>query len=751
MNTLEPPRTNVRRLMSLSVLVTLALLTGCAAAEAEMATRSLTPATVENSRADAAVTFDLKPLAGRPVLRAELRLRAEGDVTVPGLEPAAPWFDAFDATGAAGRAAKATPPTLKLTVRGFDKVEPDSVRLDVAVRAAPSTVPPQVKGVAAFHRAGQTFITFREIDDRSAEPAPKWSVLKARLDAMDAAKRVRYLVFRHDRPITAATLPEAERLARVRPMSGYNARGRSVDELICTVRRQAVGDALLARKLARSGYFKRYTPDHPNMGQVAVERFAVRDGERLPPRTGLYVHHPAKPGKAYYAVVSCVDGVANTRDLDAANSTSKPLAETVGPGVPVRQGKADVTVFFDVPGERFRYVQWAGPSLTHRPSEYYNWGVFVPRDYGKAGLRRLSVFFHDGNQRYLKPPWPHRQDQVLLSPHDAPFASFGYGHNDALGTLTPLRKGTVRPFFARRVDAVVAWAMEHFEADAGRVSCGGRGYWGGTAALQYGLRRPGRIGYVMAESSPDPDPKSTPDTYVRYPWRKGRPRPTGRGQIDRVWGRPEWKLPCESGKSIWEEADLPAFVRASEKAVPYLSLGSGSMSVTWKQQTDLMKAYKESRNGFLSRFYWGGTGMVPLPKGRFEPRADRPLLACWPLGFHPKPDFFEKYFFPGKRGYSGGSRLNDRIRWGSEDVVDTAERLEMTIWSDRSMTYAGTAVAETTVRNARKFRPAPGETLTWKAGKQGGEIRVGKDGLIIIPKLAFTGTPTRLVITRGKE
>ena len=143
------------------------------------------------------------------------------------------------------------------------------------------------------------------------------------------------------------------------------------------------------------------------------------------------MHSAKKASKAYYAVTVAVDGREDPATLEAL---AIPVAETVGPGEPVLQGEANVTVFYDYPGRRYRYVQWAAPPLTNQPGEYYNWGVFVPAGYAEAKIKRLSVFFHDARQRYLKPPWPHRQDTVLISPHDAPFAGYGYGYNDALGT-----------------------------------------------------------------------------------------------------------------------------------------------------------------------------------------------------------------------------------------------------------------------------------------------------------------------------
>jgi hypothetical protein len=625
----------------------------------------------------------------------------------------------------------------------------------VVPAAAWAADPAPPAGLRVLHRAGQTFIIFPEAERLVTKERITWGELKPLLAPLDKPGPTRYQVFRHSAPITAANVDSAQRIAEVKPLSAYNVRGRSVDECIAAVRRRAIDDLELATKLARSGYFGRFNPDAPEMDEVTVERFAVEDDKPLPLGVGLYVHSPRKAGKAYYAVVATASG---RRVRNAFHALQAPVAEAVGRGEPVRQGEADVTVFYDYPGKRYRYVQWAAPPLTHQASEYYNWGVFVPAGYAAAKTKRLSVFFHDSRQRYLKPPWPHRPDTVLLSPHDAPYASFGYGYNDALGTGKPLEGGTVRPFFALRVDAVLDWAVREFGADPGRVSVGGRGYWGGTAALQYGIRRPGRIAYAMAEGGPDANPRQMPYEYKVYLWRASeRPRPTRRKEIDAVWGKPEWSLKCESGRSIWDQMDLPAYVRAAKAPLPYLSLGAGSMSSTWQQQTELMLAYKQSRNAFMSQFYWGGSGHVPVPRDGFEPRSDRPLLATWPLQYSPNAAFMDKHFFTGLRGYSSGCRLNNRVRWESETIVDTAGRLEMTIYSDRTVSYAGTSVCETTVRNARQFKPAAGKKLTWtltavQGGRRlaGGEITVGKDGRIVIPELAF-GQPARLLIRRASE
>ena len=710
-----------------------------------------------------------QPLTGREdwamqdiVIRPDLSMI--GDIPAP-LRLLPPRYDGFDATAVVRDHLKEPGQTRGFSVDVFPKFDPKAVRLLVEYEGKTTDPPAQPKGLKVVHRGGQTFITWAETHPLIEAKTVTYGRLKELAAAMDAKHRVRYRVYRHTAPITAKTLAQAQWLADADPLSAYNVDGRSVDELIAIVRRRAIDDLDLAKRLAKTRYFRNYHPNMSQMSEVAIGRLAIEHGKPLPIGTGLYVHHPAKAGKAYYAVVASVNGRANGRDFSAANSLQKPVTEAPGVGEPIAQGRPDVTVFYDYPGTRTRYVQWGGPAMANLPGAYFNLGVFVPRDYAEAKIKRLSLFCHDSNQRYLKCPWPHRSDTVLVAVHDYPYRSYGYGYHEALGTLRSFKQGRVRPFFAHRMDAVLAWALRTFRPDAGRVSVGGSGYWGGTAALQYGLRRGGKIAYVLSDGSPDPAPKDTPDKYVVYPWRKGRPVPTPRGDIDAVWGKPAWACKAESGKSIWDETDLVAFARSAKDPLPFMSLGAGAMAVTWPQQVGLMKAFMASRNAFMSEFYWGGSAHMPVPPpigGRelpFEPRADKPFLACRPTAFGLNKGFDEKYWVPAARGYGSGGRACVRPRWNPEDIMDTPERLEMTIYSARTISYRGSITVETTIRNARNFKPAAGEKLTWsltpldKASRvkpQGGQIAATDRGMIIIEQLRFSA-PARLVVVRAQD
>jgi hypothetical protein len=682
----------------------------------------------------------------------------------PPLKLLGPWHDSFDVSEVVRAWMKDRASNFGLYVKTFPGMLPQKTVLEISFAGKSQNLPPQVTGLKAVHRAGQTFLTWQDSFKPFSDGPVKFAQLRSAMDEVDKEHVVRYRIYRHSQPITAANLAAAELLAVVPPLSMYNIRGRSVDELIAQVRRKAMEDHDLAKSLAKTRYFQSYNPDMAEMAEVMIRPLAIEDGKPLAAGTGLYVHCPETASTAHYAVLAQVDGVTNTVEF-ASNVAS--VQERVGPGEPVLQGPAQVTVFYDYPGQRLQYVQWAAPPLAHLPNQYFNWGVFIPRDYDAAAVRRLSVVFHDVQQRYLKPAWPHRRDTVLLSPHDYPYRSFGYGYHESLGTLKSFQQGAVQPFLGRRVDTMREWAVKRFKADPACVSCGGSGHWGGTAALQYGLRRFGKIAYVLADGSADANPQLTPYTYNPFQPTPGDTK-TGRAMMDAVWGKPQWKIKAESGKTIWEEMDLPAYVRAAKTPVPFLTLGAGSLHVTWPGEAALMRAYMESRNGFMAEFFWGSSPFLPLPvtaqegDSPFEPRAKGPMLACWPKSTGITAKFYEAQFLTGKRGYTSGDRFNTKPRWMPDDIVDTPERLEMTLFSGK-VVYAGSETTETTIRNAQHFKPAPGEKLVWSLtaldGKQKSSVRqafqpdaitVDPHGLITIPKLTF-GAPARLVIQREKQ
>ena len=661
---------------------------------------------------------------------AEIRIfPSSGPAAKQPLRLLGPWYDCFSATEPV-RACLAAKRTCRLHVKTFPRWRKEATALEVTFEAKPAgQPPPAVKGLAVFHRAGQTFITWKEIDDPFGEKPPTLGAVTEAIAKGEARRRVRYRVYRHDKPIDRASLADAVLLAEVKPLSGLNVRGVSLDRLICQHQRRAVKDPLFARKIAR-GPFRAYHPGMAEMAEVRVDRLAVEPGKALPAGTGLYVHHPGRAGKAWYAVVVSVDGTANTADV-----SSRTVVEQVGPGEPVFQGVEDLKVFYDYPGQRRRYVQWCAPPLANRPNQYYNWGVYVPPPSDSSKPLALGVYFHDRKGLYLRPHWPHPGDMVLLSPHDEPRATFGYGYHESLDTLRSFRKGVVGDFTARRIDAFLDWVCKALPVDTNRMSCHGMGVFGGTAALHYALRAPERFALVVAGAF-DADPKSTP-AVVRV---DGRARPSHRKALEAVWGRKEWQLPAANGKSIWEDRDLVDFVRRSPKRnLPFLSLGTGSQHNTWPRENALLKALWKSRQPFRTDFTWGGQA----PHfGMLYARRNRLMLAAVPdkKALSRARWYADDRWQKGRQAYWGGGTINMDLRWQADDVVDTPDQLEVT----------GGATGDLTLRNLQRFKLKPGERVRWRVKAKGRKDRTGIDaadanGVLTIPGIGLRG---RLIVTR---
>lgn len=635
-----------------------------------------------------------------------------------------PWFDSFDVTEPVHRWAGKE---LELTVRAFPKWQPERTQLEVTFDRKGAARLERALNVKAAHRAGQTFITWLELDRPFSDKPVTLSQLREARDELEQRRPTRYRVYRHGQPINADNLGQAELLGEVQPFSGFNWRGASLDRLIYHHQLRALEDAAFARSIAQ-GPFGGYSQDMPQMGEVVVDRLAIEDGRPLPAGTGLYVHSPAAAGKAWYAVVPMIDGLAVPGGDGWA--TAKPLDEGVGSGLPVFQRVEDLGGFYDYPGQRRRYAQWCSPTAgtANLPNQYTNWGVYLPPpalDSKSETKLAVAVYFHDAQHLYMRPRWPHRTDMIIVSPHDDP-ATFGYGHHEAMGTLRSFAGGCIRDYTARRIDRFLDWVAGTWRIDMARLSTHGMGAMGGTAALHYGLRRANDVSLIVAGTY-DPDPQQTPTTCKvdNYPVRR-----THLAALQAVWGQKEWALKTTEGKSIWDDRNLVAWVKANPNVnLPFLSLGSGSMHYTWPQENAFLKALLATQQPFWTGFTWGGE------PPRFAPlyvRRDRLYLAAAPTEADLARTTWAQHdrWTKGMLGYWGGGEINTGLGWDVDDIVDTRQRLEVTI------TGSGGRMA---FRNARQFTLVGGEKVRWEQGsgrdKTGGQATADANGLLIIDGL----------------
>jgi len=670
---------------------------------------------------------------------------ANGKPAISGdpLELRTPWYDRFDATEAV-RAACRVPrdPAARFFVKACPFWNAEATCLDIAYEGKPENVPPQVTGLQAFHHAGQTFLTWKEIDDPVGKDEATWAELKAVLDGLDRTRQVRYCIYRHPKPITARNLPDAERIATVKPLSGWNVDGRNID--------RPIDHVIATQEVLFCGHWSPFNSasiDGEYGRDCPIDRFAIRDGEKpLPRGTGLYVHTVSATagsssraprgdrtvgqadrgtaGKAYYAVVTSVDGVQNTTEFSAANATAEAVSEAPAPAEPVLQGELPRMPFFNFDQKRLHYVQWVAPPLANVPYQYHNWSVGVPSDLGKNIPLELSL--HRDGHSYWRTQYRIERDSIVLSPYDFPVKSWWHGYHESLGTLKSFKQGFIQPYTERRLLAFIDWACRTWPVDRRRILVTGcRGGAAGSGALHLGLRHPEVFSLVIAGHPMINYAAGSRDTD-----RQGLPLALS---MQVVWGRADWAAKTDD-KGFWEQHDLLKVVQALPPTadLSFLSLTSNHGYADCRKLYDSLLA---RHDGIVAEFSWGGTRYVPVSTTHTSPnvlrldiRKDRPFLAC---ASRQGLDLVSQ----GKMG-----DLNLQFRW--RDTVDEPDRFEATIF----LRGQGDKVADVVPRRLQKFSVAHGKSYAWTNGAQSGEATVGDDGLLVLEDVKFAPEGSRLVI-----
>jgi len=705
------------------------------------------PNTMTVSEDGSRVSFKLSALpAGAKVRRARLvcfrdppaadtdEALVDIDIRVAGagkpLPLAGPWYDAFAVPPPAVRGGQ----TLTFEARAFPGWIREKTFLEIAY-AARSPRPaalPAVKAVRAVHSTGQTFITWREVQQVLGNDRPTWGQLKEAREKLDAKQAVRYRIYTADAPITAATLAEAELLGEVKPLSGYNVNGRSPDQAFCIMRKRMLEDLDYAKTVSS----RHYGIPPSAHDAVVIDRFVI-PGSRKPLAngTGMYVHSPAKAGNHYYAVTLVVNGRENTAALAPGRNVVGPVAEKPGPGLPVLQRKMDMEALFDYAGRRVQYVQWTAPPLSNLPNRYYNWSVFIPDGLKPPAPLELVL---TGNDMFRRPRWPHRLDTILVSPHDAPFSTLYYGYPESRGTLRSLKQGTIQPYTWRRMLALLEWASEEFKIDRARVTCSGDRGLSATAALHFAMRQP-EVFSVVYTCKGMPNPAALPLVRTRY----GRRYRTETAALQRLFGKIEWGLKTDGGQNVWEFFDLAKEVAAHPEAIrPMLSYG-GRGGADWGPIGAFLKALADARQPVISEGTWGA--VTP-------PRVKNPGRGCAGLNVRrdrPIPVFTAHSgdYQGGRNG--GGGQTNYGVWWLDAGIVDTPERFEIDI--------VGGGSVSVTPRRMKKFVIQPGEKVRYEVKPQGrrhgrpippmsGQAVADKLGLVTAEKIPV---PSKLTITRS--
>ena len=222
--------------------------------------------------------------------------------------------------------------------------------------------------ISAFYRAGQVFITWKELADVKGE---------------------KYDIYRSDEAITPATLAKARKLGVVGEDSGAFKAEQFVRQL--------------EKKTGVKGYnFRNIIRDNPGNDPKA----------QLAEGVGLFVYTVKKTGRGHYCVVPVIGG---KQDLPRTTATTEAVTESVAlPGA--------VLVWKHPQGTAAVYTHWMDGATWDADGESnaYNFGVAVPKGYdGKAPLP-IMFYGHGMSGTYAVPDQASYWRCLWIWPGDRP-------------------------------------------------------------------------------------------------------------------------------------------------------------------------------------------------------------------------------------------------------------------------------------------------------------------------------------------
>ena len=644
------------------------------------------------------LTVDLADLPkGAAVHRARLVLAGTGgdngyellaaDAPLDLVGPYYRWFDATAAVRkwAADKAGRGT-----ITVKQ-GRLDLKGAYLEISYEGQLKDPPRQVVGVKGFFRAGQVFMHFKEIEDLTdGKDDVTWGEISKKLAGnergmggfsplgvvpRDDPHQVRYRIYRHDRPITAASFGAARLLAEITPLTRFNTRLVGVN-----VHGEHGGVSLA--------------------GEQPALRVAIEPLKPLASGFGQYVHTVAAATTGCYAVVSLIDGVENSRDFTAEN-TFGPIEEKLETIEPVLTYERTGPVKLGAREGAYReqwYSIFAAPPLAPMPIRHdlvvsYCEGI-MPRP-APVRFNRYAEWF----QAQMAPGWDGKSrppvfEHIAVAMSSEQPLCFFIGLNDALHTLKGLRQGRFTPQFQLRQDAVLAWLKARLSVDEQRVGVL-MGVWGMTEVER-------------------------PETYA---WLSGWCQPNftmgfqclnhARG----AWGEPEVYAGRSWQDDPYKRTDYAPWLLANvQRELPYLahhsSSGAHNSEMGWPPFPRFFRAMMDSKRAFSASWgkhswVWPATPViVAVEGGKLDIQRDQslPAFANCSLDDHPGSGDLNEGELAGQ--------INGYLLWETSTIADTPDKWEMTLWVDGSAPLPECTV-DLTPRRCQKFKAKPVEKFQW--------------------------------------
>lgn len=545
---------------------------------------------------------------------------------------------------------------------------------------------PEVTGIRAVHRHGQTFVTWKDVAEG------------------EAGARFRYSLYRSDQPITQENLASAE---------------------LCYH-----GVLNHSGKLFGSAFNQKDRLDPKKPMSILEE-----GGLPLPIGSGLAVHTARKDARAYYAVVATDEKrVPASKVVAGKSATTEAVDEKVAPIQPIKlydsksrgiyspqtsiTGQKGLPLFVELHASQGQgggagdygdyYLYFGTPAMGYRDGLP---GVFSVQERRFKSGNTLILFMreaieHPGGTRAMETYW----FGYLCLPHAA-------SHPEP----------RAYPYTENRTLWNVDWVIKKYAADPVRVTAGGgsMGAWGSTT---FAFRHPDLFAAVFPN----------------------RPRTRQRGLPSLINdNKKRDKVLMDDGKTdYFERMDMVKFAAEHPADLPFYAWCCGRRDgfASWQEQVDMVKALAASKHGFA--FAWNNgdhsSGAQPMEKVRkYYPPERFARNQSYPAFANSSLDGNLGNGDPKDGDLEGGINLG--FLW--RDLVDTEKNWSVKLRNDLAK---NDMTVDVTPRRCQQFKTKPGDTVRWTSslGDQG-MAKADTAGLVTIPRLQIkAGEETTLTIAR---
>lgn len=553
--------------------------------------------------------------------------------------------------------------------------------------------------VHAFHRNGQTFLTWPEANGEF------FAVYRA-----------------HHEMLKPADLADGELLWIVDAASSFNARASAVED--------------------RSVHYVLHEGDAP-----------------LASDTGLYVHTTSEFGEAFYAIAACsqtgepLEWIGSVGPLQESERVPMPVLQCVSQvGGSVRAHYVHWAPHIDTSETQ---------ALCNRPSQAFNFVVWEPMEIKLSDAAVFAL--HGGGGSYVSalPLLDHPTVTVIAPDSYVPGSPASldrtwdawYGYNENVGTDQPLHEALNVDYTTRRLRWMGEWLVDsHPSIDANRLFLRGSSMGGvGTVFSGILLRDVFAAGLAIVPRFDYGADDVFLESFDTFGTRWGSLEDNlltsdGIGIFDRLdagflaSAYPEWDF-----SPVW------AFN------------GRNDTAVGWSEKIPCYKAMNNTLHGWAFFWdLRAHGGQAPFPR-QWREAGWEDAIFDWMITNLRLDQSYPAFSNcsidddPGNGDPEDGDAvgtINGYLRWDSNSIVDQATRWEMDL-SLHEQAPQRTCIVNVTPRRLQAFSSEPGDTIEFAVFSKGtseslmsGEVLVDDHGLITIPSVSVSCEGVRLVLIR---